>query len=249
MSDVLAAHQTLRELMKQPGMSIGAGLVAAGLGGLVAAVVWLSSLSPSSPRIPSMMAETPHSQGAEKRPSDSGTIAMPHEASIVTGHAESVVERPAPLPVTLLAQPAPVDSQAVTAEIAASTAGTVLEPLRSSEPVAITDGVAPETRGSAPDEATAGVAEPPPTGALEKGYRLQLGSVRTLESAHHEWQRLELRNGNVLKKLGYTTARVDLGDRGIFYRIQTGPMADAAVADRACKELKRRGVGCILVKP
>lgn len=237
MSDVLAVHQTLRALVKQPGMSIGAGLVAAGLGGLVAAVFWLSSLSPSRPHIPSVVTETPPDRVAEKRPSESGTMAMPHGDSIVTGQAESVVERPAPLPVTLRAQPAAV-------------AGTVLEALRSSEPVTITDGAAaPETSASAPDQAIAGVAEPLPTGALEKGYRLQLGSVRTLDSARQEWQRLELQNGNVLKKLGYTTARVDLGDRGVFYRIQTGPMADAAVADRACKELKRRGVGCILIKP
>jgi hypothetical protein len=43
--------------------------------------------------------------------------------------------------------------------------------------------------------------------------------------------------------------RVDLGDRGIFYRIQAGPVADAAAAERTCNELKRRGVGCLLVKP
>ena len=41
--------------------------------------------------------------------------------------------------------------------------------------------------------------------------------------------------------------RVDLGDRGIYYRIQAGPLADAA-AQSACAELKRRKVACLLVK-
>ena len=45
------------------------------------------------------------------------------------------------------------------------------------------------------------------------------------------------------------TVRVDLGDKGIFYRIQAGTLADAGKAEQTCNELKRRKLGCILVKP
>jgi hypothetical protein len=46
-----------------------------------------------------------------------------------------------------------------------------------------------------------------------------------------------------------TVQRADLGARGIYYRIQVGPIADAAAAEHDCAELKRRGEGCIVVKP
>jgi hypothetical protein len=37
--------------------------------------------------------------------------------------------------------------------------------------------------------------------------------------------------------------RADLGDRGVFYRLLTAPVAEA---DRICNELKRRNVGCLI---
>jgi cell division septation protein DedD len=89
--------------------------------------------------------------------------------------------------------------------------------------------------------------KPPPAAA--KGYRLQLGAMRTPEAAKEEWDRLQHQNGDLLGKLAYAAPRVDLGNRGVFYRIQAGPMAAATDANRACSELKHRGVSCILVKP
>jgi cell division septation protein DedD len=83
----------------------------------------------------------------------------------------------------------------------------------------------------------------------ERGYRLQLAAVRSPERAKEEWERLKRNNSDVLGSLDYVARRVDLGERGIFYRIQAGPVGDAAVAERRCGELKRRGVSCLLVKP
>jgi selenocysteine lyase/cysteine desulfurase len=40
-----------------------------------------------------------------------------------------------------------------------------------------------------------------------------------------------------------------LGDRGIFYRIQAGPLADPQEGERICTLLRQRNVGCILVRP
>ncbi|HZB90927.1 MAG TPA: SPOR domain-containing protein, partial [Stellaceae bacterium] len=82
-----------------------------------------------------------------------------------------------------------------------------------------------------------------------RGYRLQVGAVRTAEAAKQEWTRLKRLHGEVLGSLGFSTERVDLGARGVFYRIQAGPIANAAAAERDCSELKQRGVSCILVKP
>jgi cell division septation protein DedD len=94
------------------------------------------------------------------------------------------------------------------------------------------------------------VAAPPAAASpAGKGYRLQLGSVRTPDAAAEEWKRLKLQNADMLGKLAFAPERVDLGARGIFYRIQAGPLGDEAAAERTCAALKRRGVECLLVKP
>jgi hypothetical protein len=244
----LLTERTLRQLIKQPGISIGAGFLALGVSGLVAAVFWLSSLPALRPSTARVVAEAPGKQAEARRPPDSSPAGTPEQSSIVTRLNDVDVERPALLPEAPL-QPARPETQSATAEAAVAAAGPVSEPIRPSEPIPVTGTAAQEINAAAPDQAIVGMAEPPLAGIPQKGYRLQLGSVRTPERARREWERLESQNGDVLNKLAYVAARVDLGDRGIFYRIQAGPVADAATADRACKELKRRGVGCLLIKP
>ena len=73
--------------------------------------------------------------------------------------------------------------------------------------------------------------------------------MRSPDNAKNEWERLKRGNSDILGALAFSTHRVDLGERGTFYRIQAGPVRDAATAERDCGELKRRGVGCIIVKP
>jgi hypothetical protein len=49
----------------------------------------------------------------------------------------------------------------------------------------------------------------------------------------------------LLGSVSATPVRADLGDKGVFYRLQTAPIADA---DRICGELKRRNVGCVIAR-
>jgi hypothetical protein len=128
-------------------------------------------------------------------------------------------------------------------------------------PQAVAPVVAPPT---APPIAPAGSAPSPPTisppsqaaavasvgsGSDIRGYRLQVGAVKTPEIAKREWDRIKRQNGDLVGSLSVAMDRVDLGGRGVFYRIQAGPIADAAQAERVCAQLRQRGVGCILVKP
>jgi cell division septation protein DedD len=85
--------------------------------------------------------------------------------------------------------------------------------------------------------------------AAAGSYRLQIGALRTDAAARKEWGRLKHIHADLLGGLGSVTSRADLHERGTFYRIQAGPIPDAAKAARLCSELKRRNVGCILVKP
>jgi hypothetical protein len=80
------------------------------------------------------------------------------------------------------------------------------------------------------------------------GHRIQLASVRTEEQAKATWARLQQSNGDVLGPLTMRAVRVDLGERGTFYRVQAGPLDDAG-ANSACSKLRTRSVDCIVIKP
>ncbi|MGE0658516.1 MAG: SPOR domain-containing protein, partial [Reyranellaceae bacterium] len=80
------------------------------------------------------------------------------------------------------------------------------------------------------------------------GHRIQLASVRTEEQAKATWARLQQSNGDVLGKLTMRAVRVDLGERGTYYRVQAGPL-DESGAQSACATLRGRSVECLVVKP
>lgn len=100
----------------------------------------------------------------------------------------------------------------------------------------------------APATAAQPAAAAPPKPAAGGSYRIQLASVKTAEQAEKEWQRIKGGNPEVAG-LQMTPTKVDLGEKGIFYRIQAGPVGDAATADRLCSGLKSKGQGCMVVKP
>ena len=68
------------------------------------------------------------------------------------------------------------------------------------------------------------------------------------DAARDEWTRLKQENADLLGKLSGVAVRTDLGDKGVYYRIQAGSFGDAAAAERLCGELKRRNLGCILAR-
>ncbi len=80
------------------------------------------------------------------------------------------------------------------------------------------------------------------------GHRIQIASVRTEEQARATWARLQQSHGDVLGGLTMRAVRADLGERGTFYRVQAGPLDDAA-ASSACSKLRSRSVDCIVIKP
>jgi hypothetical protein len=84
--------------------------------------------------------------------------------------------------------------------------------------------------------------------AKTEGIRLQLGSVRSEDAARQEWGRMKRHNADLLGHLSANAIRTDLGEKGVYFRIQAGPVSDLAAADRICGELKRRNVGCLIVR-
>jgi cell division septation protein DedD len=106
---------------------------------------------------------------------------------------------------------------------------------------------APSAPASQP---TAGATARQPAQAAGRAgpFQLRLGSLRTPEAAREEWAKLKRENPDLLGKLTAVAVRTDLGDKGIYYRIQAGSFGEAAAAERLCSELKRRNLGCILAR-
>ena len=79
-------------------------------------------------------------------------------------------------------------------------------------------------------------------------WRIQLASVRSEGEAAAEWRRIAGRYPDALGGLSMQVAKVDLGDKGVFYRVQ-GAGADEARAKSVCAQLRAQNVGCVVVRP
>jgi hypothetical protein len=74
---------------------------------------------------------------------------------------------------------------------------------------------------------------------------LQLTSVREEEVAWQEWKRLQARFPDVLKALSAQVVRVEIPERGIFYRLIAGPVTKES-GSAACRTLRDQGRDCIV---
>ena len=83
-----------------------------------------------------------------------------------------------------------------------------------------------------------------------RAHRVYLASFRGIGEAEAGWRRLAGAHHDLLAGLDPVLAQVDLGrDKGIFYRLQAGPLADAASAEALCKQLIARAAHCLALVP
>ncbi len=144
-------------------------------------------------------------------------------------NASTAVTPPAQKTLAPIAVP-PGDDQHVVAETQKSLVQT--PPIATSKPVVSL----PASKATKPETATGGPV------------RIQIAATKDIGSAHKEWARLKAAHMDVLGDLKAFGVRVDLGDRGVFYRIQAGPIDTRANAVKRCAVLKESGIGCIIVK-
>lgn len=119
---------------------------------------------------------------------------------------------------------------------------------------AATGGKAPAVeppKAEAPKTETQTAAlTPAPAVALPSGtFQIQLVSVPTEEAAQSEWKRISGRHKDLFAALTPAITKADLGEKGIYYRLRAGPLADKAAADELCASLAADKVGCIVIKP
>ncbi len=180
------------------------------------------------------------------RPDNPGGMAIPDRDKLVyerlKGSEEEIrVERLLPRPEAPLAPPAPV-AEAVRPVAPAMAEKPAAEPIVNPASIPkIEDAV----KTAPPPQAPVVAAADPVT-----VYRVQLAAVRSEDTAASEWARLRKKNGDLLDDLTLNVIRIDLGaDKGIFYRLQAGPLASEAAAKNLCEKLSIRKIGCLIVRP
>ena len=178
------------------------------------------------------------------KPEQPGGMEIPDQDKLIYNPTRKVVEHllaPAEKPM-----PRPAPSSSPT-DAARSSTGAM--PAASSTPEnrpAVTQTAQPQQQAAtSPSKAAQAPSSPSKPAA---GTRLQLGSLRSEDAARQEWERIKRKNRDLLGNLSATPVRAELGDKGVYYRIQAGPIADLAAAERICGELKQRNIGCILAR-
>jgi hypothetical protein len=158
---------------------------------------------------------------------------------------------PPPIPGASAPSPAPDSAAAPGATPGATPGPTAASPERKSAaaPSKAAPKSAPSAKEANPVKEAAAILGAPATAAKAGGpVRVQLGSLRSAEAAREEWARLKRDQPELLGKLTAIAVKADLGDKGVYYRIQAGPLTDGAAADRLCGELRQRKLGCTLVR-
>ena len=147
----------------------------------------------------------------------------------------ATAKTPTPMqPAAAAAGPTPVPTQAAT------TPSTSVQPTSAAATAATT--LVPTEAG--PSIASLIENMSGPTG----GWRVQIAAVKSEDVAKSTWARLQSAHGDVLANLRMQAVRVDLGDKGVWYRVQAGPL-DEKQAQSICGTLKGRRADCVTVPP
>ncbi len=125
-------------------------------------------------------------------------------------------------------------------EKVAETAVILVQQPATEEAVELTTGKAMARPGNKVAGEVVASAIPPP----RDQFLLHLASFRTQGGADQEWQLLTRKFATLLGDLHPIIQSVDLGDRGLFYRVQAGPISSRASARALCRQIEARDQYC-----
>ncbi len=90
-------------------------------------------------------------------------------------------------------------------------------------------------------------AEPKVAALTVKGYRLQLGSFKSLDWAEALRRRLLKEHPDLLREVDLVVETVTVPERGDFFRVNSRPVPNREMVDETCLKLAIRDVPCLLV--
>lgn len=188
-----------------------------------------------------------HPDGAEVSqpvPAQSAEEAPP-PARVGNAPAPPPQQRVAPPPAPpqrvqqAVAAPAPRQQQAAPAPRPAANAPLSLNPNADAAPppapVQRSAAVAPPVR-----------LAPAPAAAASGGYAVQVSSQRSEADAQAAFQNLQGKFPNQLGGRQPLIRRVDLGEKGIYFRAMVGPLGSSNEASELCSSLKAAGGSCLV---
>jgi len=145
-----------------------------------------------------------------------------------------VQQATAPTTITVQTQPVPDQRVAVTQNPNAP-----VSLLQGTQPLVI----APVSSPAARPTQTASI--PTQSSGTSAPYYVQLSSQRSADAARSTMAEITRLYGNILGGTELQVQLVDLGDRGIFYRVKA-PAASAADANDLCNRVKAAGGDCFV---
>lgn len=95
-----------------------------------------------------------------------------------------------------------------------------------------------------PPAVQAAPAATPAAASASRGAKVQLGAVKSEAAASAEWAKMQKANPE-LANLSLSVAKVEIPNKGTYFRIQAGPVADGGAV---CAALKARGQDCLVVR-
>jgi len=155
----------------------------------------------------------------------------PHSATATAPQQENLVQQNQTAVETIAPAPTPVPASVVT-PIEPQPAQPIVKPTPASAPAKSK----PDVRGQVLKDTT----------TSRKTMRVQLAATQDEIAAGQMVKQLQSRYASVLGGAQLRLIRADLGDKGIYYRIQSQPMAGDRAND-ICTAIKKMKVGCILV--
>jgi cell division septation protein DedD len=150
----------------------------------------------------------------------------PEAAQAAADEPEAVASLPQPEEETT---PAPVETAKTPAPVPAAKPAHV----ETAEKERALSDTAPASGAEAPKEA-------------KGGYYAQLASVRSEQDAQAAWGRINKKYGGLFGDASHRVEKADLGARGVYYRLQAGPVSEAQ-ARAICDAMGAKG-GCLVVK-
>lgn len=159
--------------------------------------------------------------------------------------------QPAAAAATGPAQPAPLtateeDTDTALAEATPSPAAPETAPASAAPAAPAPAEPAPAQEAAAPAAAAPAAPVQPATGG---SWKIQLAAVKSDSAARQQWGRMRKAHPDLLDDMRLTVQRADLGDKGVYFRIQAGPLPDRTTAEDVCAELKAAKQPCLVVKP
>ena len=92
------------------------------------------------------------------------------------------------------------------------------------------------------------VARAEPKVTTSKGdFMVQVGAFAERAKAETHWATVKSKNSSALSNLNPSYMRVDLGSRGVLYRVRGGMIESREAANKVCADLKKNNQSCMVV--